>query len=61
MQEKWHPVEKSSRGECPSLRVKCQFQSVDVLPLREYEGLVYFLKDEYKQVCRMLEPAIPVR
>ncbi len=60
-QEKWHPVEKSSRRESPSLRLRCQFQSVDVLPLREYDGLVYLLRDEYRRVCRLLEPHVPVR
>ena len=38
--EKWYPVEKSSRRECPSLRLKCQFQSIDILPLRAYEPLL---------------------
>jgi RAS protein activator-like 2 len=60
-QEKWHPVEKSSRRENPSVRLRCQFQSVDVLPIRDYEEMLYFLKDEYKAVCRMLEPQLPVR
>ena len=44
MQEKWHPVEKSSRRECPSVRLKCQYQSVDILPLRDYEEFLYYLK-----------------
>jgi RAS protein activator-like 2 len=44
LQEKWHPVEKSSRRECPSVRLKCHYQSVDILPLREYEEFLYYLK-----------------
>ena len=61
VQEKWHPVEKSSRRESPSLRLKCQFERVEVLPLQEYEALSYFVRDEYKSVCRMLERSLPVR
>ena len=61
MQEKWHTVEKSSRRESPSIRLRCQFQSVDILPLRDYEDLSYFLKDEYKAICRLFEPCVPVK
>ena len=46
--EKWYPVEKSSRREAPSIRIKCQYQSIDILPLREYDQLTKYLKDEYK-------------
>lgn len=61
IQEKWHSVEKSSRRESPSLRLKCQFQSVDILPLRDYEEFLYFMKDEYKGICKMFEPNISVK
>ena len=54
-------MEKSSRRESPSIRLKCQFQSVDILPLRDYEDLLYFLKDEYKSLCRLFEPHISVK
>ena len=37
-------MEKSSRRECPSVRLKCQYQSVDILPLRDYEEFLYYLK-----------------
>eukprot|EP00095_Tigriopus_kingsejongensis_P009722 maker-scaffold748_size102973-snap-gene-0.12 protein:Tk09722 transcript:maker-scaffold748_size102973-snap-gene-0.12-mRNA-1 annotation:"probable ras gtpase-activating protein isoform x2" len=60
-QEKWHAVEKSSRRESPSIRLKCQFQSVDILPLRDYEDFLYFLKDEYKSICKIFEPNISVK
>jgi len=59
--EKWYPVEKSSRRETPSIRLKCQFQSIDILPLREYEQLTKYLKDDYKILCKMLEPHISVK
>ena len=61
IQDKWYQVEKSSRRETPSLRLRCQYQSVDILPLRDYEDLLYFLKDEYKDLCKMLEPNISVK
>ena len=44
MQEKWHQVEKGSRRESPSVRLKCQYESVDILPLRDYEEFLYYLK-----------------
>jgi len=59
--EKWYTVEKSSRRETPSIRLKCQFQSIDILPLREYEQLTKYLKDDYKILCKMLEPHISVK
>ena len=61
MQEKWYTVEKSSRRESPSIRLKCQFQSVDILPVRDYEDFLYFLKDEYKSICKLYEPNISVK
>lgn len=60
-QEKWHPVEKSARRESPSIRLKCQYQSIDILPLRDYEEFLYFLKDDYKILCKLLEPNISVK
>ena len=59
--EKWYSVEKSSRRDTPSIRLKCQFQSIDILPLREYEELTKFLKDDYKNLCKMMEPHISVK
>lgn len=37
--EKWYPVvsEKSSSKDPPSLRIKCKYQTVDILPLEVYE------------------------
>ena len=59
--DKWYPVEKSNRRENPSVRLRAQFQSIDILPLRDYEGFLYFLKDEYKDLCKLLEPNISVK
>ena len=61
VQDKWYPVEKSNRRESPSIRLRAQFQSIDILPLRDYEGFLYFLKDEYKDLCKLLEPNISVK
>lgn len=61
IQDKWYTVEKSSRRESPSIRLRCQYQSVDILPLRDYEEFLYFLKDEYKALCKLLEPNISVK
>ena len=59
--EKWYPVEKSNRRESPSIRLKAQYQSIDILPLREYDLLTKYLNDEYKALCQILEPHISVK
>ena len=61
IQDKWYTVEKSSRRDSPSIRLRAQFSSVDILPLREYEEFLYFLRDEYKDLCKLLEPNISVK
>jgi len=61
VQDKWYAVEKSSRRDSPSIRLRCQFSSVDILPLRDYEEFLYFLRDEYKALGKMLEPNISVK
>jgi hypothetical protein len=61
VQDKWYPVEKSNRRESPSIRLRAQYQSIDILPLRDYEEFLYFLKDEYKDLCKLLEPHISVK
>ena len=49
LQEKWYPVisDKSPTGgkEPPALRVKCRFQSVDILPVQAYRE---FLQVSFK-------------
>ena len=61
VQDKWYPVEKSNRREAPSIRLRAQYQSIDILPLTDYEEFLYFLKDEYKDLCKLLEPNISVK
>ncbi|GFU45626.1 ras GTPase-activating protein raskol [Nephila pilipes] len=62
--EKWYPVttEKNTNGkDCPSIRIKSRFQTVEVLPLIVYKDLLQYVKTDYKILCEMLEPAISVR
>jgi len=59
--EKWYTVEKTSRRDSPSIRIKCQYQSIDILPLPEYQDFLKYLRDDYKLVCKMLEPQISVK
>ncbi|GAB6021953.1 hypothetical protein CHUAL_006114 [Chamberlinius hualienensis] len=62
--EKWYPVisEKIANGkESPSLRIKCRFQVVDILPIEAYGNFLRYLKNNYVVVCEMLEPIISVK
>ncbi|KAK7789430.1 hypothetical protein R5R35_004961 [Gryllus longicercus] len=66
--ERWYPVlgEKGSTNssggkEPPSLRVKCRFQSVEILPVHVYADFLQFLKLEYSSLCELLEPVISVK
>lgn len=60
--EKWYPVkqEKGSK-ESPTLRIKCRFQSVDILPLHVYQEFLDYLCTDYRPLCEVLEPAIGVK
>ncbi|XP_067129994.1 ras GTPase-activating protein nGAP isoform X3 [Centruroides vittatus] len=62
--EKWYPVitEKGNSGkDCPSIRIKSRFQTIDILPLTMYRDFLHYLKTEGKLLCEMLEPVIGVR
>ncbi|KAJ4426333.1 hypothetical protein ANN_27147, partial [Periplaneta americana] len=61
--EKWYPVlsDKGMPKDPPALRVKCRFQSVDILPVQVYQEFLQFLKLEYKPLCEALEPVISVK
>lgn len=58
--EKWFPIvmEKNPNKELPSLRIKCRFQSIDILPVKVYSEFLEYLKTDYKKVCEILEPVI---
>ncbi|VVC33813.1 Hypothetical protein CINCED_3A000489 [Cinara cedri] len=60
--EKWYPVttEKSLKDP-PSLRVKCRFQSVDILPVQIYQEFLQYLRMDYKTICEILEPVVGVK
>ncbi|XP_057324874.1 ras GTPase-activating protein raskol isoform X3 [Microplitis mediator] len=61
--EKWYPVQ-SDKGvlkEPPALRVKCRFQSVDILPVHVYQEFLEYLKTDYASLCERLEPVIGVK
>lgn len=51
----------SSKELTPTLRIKCRFQSTDILPINVYADFMAFLKDNYKRVCESLEPVIGVK
>ncbi|KAK0179897.1 hypothetical protein PV327_005606 [Microctonus hyperodae] len=61
--EKWYPVvsDKGVIKEPPSLRVKCRFQSVDILPVQVYQEFLEYLKTDYGSLCEKLEPVIGVK
>ncbi|CAL4097158.1 unnamed protein product [Meganyctiphanes norvegica] len=62
--EKWYPVQaennKNSKDP-PALRIKCKFQSVDILPLECYSDFLQFVLDHYVHICSILEPCISVK
>ncbi|XP_055912329.1 ras GTPase-activating protein raskol isoform X2 [Eupeodes corollae] len=51
----------SSKEVTPTLRIKCRFQSTDILPINVYADFLTFLKENYKRVCESLEPVIGVK
>ncbi|XP_064460190.1 disabled homolog 2-interacting protein-like isoform X2 [Ornithodoros turicata] len=62
--EKWYPVtmEKANGGkDCPSLRIKCRYHTLEILPLKTYANFLQYLKTQYQSLCDLLEPAISVR
>ncbi|XP_046419064.1 ras GTPase-activating protein raskol isoform X4 [Neodiprion fabricii] len=61
--EKWYQVigDKGQLKESPALRVKCRFQSVDILPVHVYQDFLEYLKNDYRSLCEALEPVIGVK
>uniref|UniRef100_A0A915KJ76 Uncharacterized protein n=1 Tax=Romanomermis culicivorax TaxID=13658 RepID=A0A915KJ76_ROMCU len=64
--EKWYTVisntEKSSKiDSSPSLRVKARYQVVTIMPLRNYDGLVQFIKNNYLLLCSAVEHVTSVK
>lgn len=60
--EKHDSIGKNSNKEpIPTLRIKCRFQSTDILPIDVYAEFQQYLKDHYRKVCECLEPDIGVK
>ncbi|XP_064554963.1 ras GTPase-activating protein raskol isoform X5 [Drosophila montana] len=74
--EDWYPILSDKAGDSlgrtglgkdkerellPTLRIKCRFQSTDILPINIYGNFLAYLKENYKRVCETLEPVIGVK
>ncbi|XP_050073346.1 ras GTPase-activating protein raskol isoform X2 [Anopheles maculipalpis] len=54
-------IKSTSKEPPPTLRIKCRYQSIDILPLEAYHEFQSFLKGNYKKVCEVIEPIIGVK
>ncbi|XP_049295254.1 ras GTPase-activating protein raskol isoform X1 [Anopheles funestus] len=54
-------IKSTSKEPIPTLRIKCRYQSIDILPLVAYKDFQDFLKENYKKVCEAIEPIIGVK
>ncbi|XP_058974628.1 ras GTPase-activating protein raskol isoform X2 [Musca domestica] len=67
--EDWYPIlsekndslNRNGKEVIPTLRIKCRFQSIDILPINVYADFLTYLKENYKKVCETLEPVIGVK
>ncbi|XP_075156603.1 ras GTPase-activating protein raskol isoform X2 [Haematobia irritans] len=67
--EDWYPIlsekndslNRNGKEVIPTLRIKCRFQSIDILPINVYADFLAYLKENYKKVCETLEPVIGVK
>lgn len=68
LNERWYPLSEGDKPQspggrappppAPALRIKCRYQSVDVLPLDHYARFLDYLKRNYRRLCEYLEPVI---
>uniref|UniRef100_A0A1A9W174 Uncharacterized protein n=1 Tax=Glossina brevipalpis TaxID=37001 RepID=A0A1A9W174_9MUSC len=61
LSEKNDSLNRNGKDVIPTLRIKCRFQSIDILPIQVYADFLTYLKDNYKKVCETLEPVIGVK
>uniref|UniRef100_A0AC34RDS2 C2 domain-containing protein n=1 Tax=Panagrolaimus sp. JU765 TaxID=591449 RepID=A0AC34RDS2_9BILA len=50
-----------NNNDPPAMRIKARFQTVDILPLNNYNKLLDFIKENYLPLCLKLEPLLGVR
>lgn len=63
LNERWYPLTETDKPQspaapAPALRIKCRYQSVDVLPIDNYARFLDYLKRNYRRLCEYLEPVI---
>ncbi|XP_042227710.1 ras GTPase-activating protein nGAP-like isoform X2 [Homarus americanus] len=62
--EKWYQVQNDNRApskDNAALRIKCKFQSIDILPIELYTDFLQYVKTNYGVICELLEPVISVK
>lgn len=62
LNERWYPLTETEKlspaAPAPALRIKCRYQSVDVMPIDHYARFLDYLKRNYRRLCEYLEPVI---
>ncbi|KAF2365397.1 C2 domain [Trinorchestia longiramus] len=66
--EKWYPVvplsaassKSFNKNFTPSIRIKCSYQTVNILPIDMYRDFHEFLLCNYSGICSLLEPVVSV-
>jgi RAS protein activator-like 2 len=73
LSEQWHQIATAppagSKGassstrpsEIPSIRIKLQYKTVSIMPLKVYDDFLQYLKTDYGTMCEVLEPVIPAK
>ncbi|XP_050092659.1 ras GTPase-activating protein raskol isoform X2 [Anopheles aquasalis] len=68
--EDWYPIlaekmegirKRSSKQSQSTIRIKCRFQSLTILPINEYQEFLTYLKENYVKLCELIEPVIGVK